>query len=143
MSSTTLFDQMGGEPALRAVIDRFIDRVFDDMMIGFFFQNANTSRQRVKAKEYEFAARHLGAEVPYTGKSIREAHAPHPIMGGQFNRRLQILRETLEEMHVPEPVREHWLKHTEALRAQVTRDAGNACDPTKTAVPKRTPGAGS
>lgn len=141
MSSTTLFDQLGGEPALRAIIDRFIDRVFDDMMIGFFFRNA--SRERVKAKEYEFAARHLGADVPYTGKSIRDAHASHPIMGGQFNRRLQILRETLEEMGVPENVRAHWLRHTEALRAQVTRDVGNACDPSITAVPKGTSGGGS
>ncbi|HEX7671799.1 MAG TPA: group 1 truncated hemoglobin [Polyangiaceae bacterium] len=141
MSKSSLFDQMGGEPALRAVIDRFIDRVFDDMMIGFFFRNA--SRERVKAKEYEFAARHLGADLPYTGKSIRDAHAPHPIMGGQFNRRLQILRETLEEMGVPEPVRAHWLKHTEALRSQVTRDASNACDPSITALPKGAPGAGS
>lgn len=128
MSGPTLFEQMGGEPALRRVIDRFIDRVFDDMMIGFFFRSA--SRERVKEKEYEFAARHLGAEIPYTGRPIRDAHAAHPIMGGQFNRRLQILKETLEELRVPQPVRDHWLRHNEALRAQVTRDAGNACDPT-------------
>jgi hemoglobin len=134
MSSPTLFDQMGGEPALRRVVNRFIDRVFDDMMIGFFFRNA--SRERVKAKEYEFAARHLGADVAYTGKPIRDAHAAHPIMGGQFNRRLQILKETLEEMGVPAGVQTHWLRHTEALRAQVTRDAGNACDPTLTALSK-------
>jgi hemoglobin len=126
---TTLFDELGGEPVLRRVIDRFIDRVFDDAMIGFFFRNA--SRARVKAKEYEFAARHLGADLPYTGKPLREAHSPHPIMGGQFNRRLQILKETLEEAQVPAAVRDHWLAHTEALRSQVTRNTGNECDPAR------------
>src|SRR5205814_5944829 len=90
----------------------------------------HASRERIKAKEYEFAARHLGADVTYTGKPLREAHAPHPIMGGQFNRRLSILKETLAELGVPEHVREHWIRHTEQLREQVTRNAGNACDPT-------------
>ena len=124
----TLFDELGGEAALRPIIDRFVDRVFDDAMIGFFFRN--TTRQRVKEKEYEFAARHLGANVPYTGKPIRDAHAPHPIMGGQFNRRLQILKETLEEFGVPEHIRAHFIDNTEKLRGQVTRNTGNLCDPT-------------
>ncbi|HVU05702.1 MAG TPA: group 1 truncated hemoglobin [Polyangiaceae bacterium] len=128
MAEPTLFDQLGGEPALRRIVDRFVDRIFDDVMIGFFFRNA--SRERVKEKEYEFAARHLGANLPYTGRPIREAHAPHPIMGGQFNRRMKILEETLVELGAPENVKRHWLAHTEALRGQVTRNAGNDCDPT-------------
>lgn len=139
MSGPTLFEQMGGEGALRRVIDAFVDRLFDDMMIGFFFRSA--SRERVKAKEYEFAAGHLGAQVAYTGRAIREVHAAHPIMGGQFNRRLQILKETLEAQAVPANVREHWVQHTESLRPQVTRDVGNACDPTLTALPRGAPGA--
>jgi hemoglobin len=126
--AATLFDELGGEQALRRIIDRFVDKVFDDPMIGFFFRAA--SRERVKEKEYEFAARHLGANLPYTGRPLREAHAAHPIMGGQFNRRLQILKDTLAEMHVPESVRAHWVENTEKLRAQITGDAGNACDPT-------------
>ncbi len=134
--AATLFDQLGGEEALRRIIDRFIDKVFDDPMIGFFFRAA--SRERVKEKEYEFAARHLGADVPYTGRPLREAHAAHPIMGGQFNRRLQILRDTLAEMNVPEDVRTHWIENTEKLRAQITGDTGNACDPTL-ALRSRTP----
>lgn len=123
----TLFDDMGGEPALRRIIDRFVDRVFDDVMIGFFFRNAR--RERIKQKEYEFAAQHLGAGTEYTGRSIAEAHRAHPIMGGQFARRLMILKETLEAEQVPEHVKQHWLAHTEAQRALVTSDQGRECDP--------------
>ncbi|RYZ04782.1 MAG: group 1 truncated hemoglobin [Myxococcales bacterium] len=125
--ATTLFEDLGGEPALRKIIDRFVDRIFDDVMIGFFFRNAR--RERVKAKEYEFAARHLGADIPYTGRAIDEAHRSHPIMGGQFARRLTILKQTLEELGVPEHVRTHWLAHTESLRSLVTSDGGRECDP--------------
>jgi truncated hemoglobin YjbI len=127
MSERTLFEELGGEPVLRAIVDRFVDGQFDDVMIGFFFRNA--SRDRVKEKEYEFAARHLGADVHYTGRPIDEAHAGHPIMGGQFMRRLQILQDTLDSFGVPDVVREHWVEHTLRLRPLVTRDAGDRCDP--------------
>jgi hemoglobin len=123
----TLFDDLGGEPVLRRIIDRFVDRVFDDIMIGFFFRNAR--RERIKQKEYEFAAQHLGAGVEYTGRPIGEAHRAHPIMGGQFARRLTILKETLEAEKVPEHVKQHWLAHTEAQRPLVTADTGRECDP--------------
>lgn len=126
MSEPTLFEQLGGEPKLRAIIDRFIDRLFDDPMIGFFFRNAD--RERIKQKEYEFAAVHLGAAVQYSGKPIGSAHAAHPIMGGQFARRLQLLKQTLNEADVPLNVVEHWLAHTERLRPVITRDARGHCD---------------
>jgi hemoglobin len=119
----TLFDELGGEPELRRIIDRFIDRVFDDIMVGFLFSRAN--RQRIKAKEYEFAARHLGAPVAYTGRPLDAAHRPHQIFDGQFDRRSTILRETLAEFGVSERVRAHWLAHTEALRAEVVVGACN------------------
>jgi hemoglobin len=125
--ASSLFEDLGGEPALRRIIDRFIDRVFDDVMIGFFFRNAQ--RERIKQKEYEFAAQHLGAGTAYTGRPIDEAHRAHPIMGGQFARRLMILKETLEAEGAPEHVKQHWLAHTEAQRALVTSDVGRECDP--------------
>src|SRR3954464_7672133 len=77
--ASTLFEDLGGEAALRPIIDRFVDRVFDDVMIGFFFRNAR--RERVKAMEYEFAAKHLGADIEYTGRPLDAAHRAHPIMG--------------------------------------------------------------
>ena len=75
--ASTLFDDLGGEPVLRRIIDRFVDRVFDDVMIGFFFRNAR--KERIKQKEYEHAAQHLGAPIAYTGRPLDEAHRAHPI----------------------------------------------------------------
>lgn len=126
MSEPTLFEQMGGAPVLRKVIDRFVDRLFEDTMIGFFFKRAN--RERIKQKEYELAAQHLGANVAYTGRPLGEVHAAHPIMGGQFDRRLQILRDTLDEFDVPGNVRTHWVAYTLSLRSLITRDAAGQCN---------------
>jgi len=123
----TLYEELGGEGKLRQIIDTFIDRVFDDRMIGFFFRHAD--KQRIKEMEFQLTARFLGANVEYQGRPLDEVHAKHPIMGGQFARRLQILRETLEFYRVPEPIRDAWIQHTEGLRPLITRDADSDCDP--------------
>ena len=41
---TTDFDRIGGEPALRALIADFTARVYDDVMIGFLFDDKNKRR---------------------------------------------------------------------------------------------------
>jgi hemoglobin len=133
---STLFEQLGGEPVLRSIVDRFVDRMFDDAMIGFFFRKAN--RQRIKDKEYELAAEHLGGGVKYTGRPLPQAHAPHAIMGGQFARRLELLRSTLIEAGAPEAVIRHWIQYTESSRNLVTRDAAGECNaPAPSSPPKR------
>ena len=110
---------------MRAIIERFVDRVFDDPMIGFLFCRAD--RERVKAKEYEFAASHLGAPVTYTGKPLRQAHSQHPILGGHFMRRLRILETTLDDFEAPPAVKAHWLRHTLELRPLITPDRTDEC----------------
>src|SRR5919108_775068 len=123
----SLFEQLGGEAQLKRIISTFIDRVFEDRMIGFFFRHAD--RERIKQMEYQLAAGFLGADVAYQGRRLDQVHARHPIMGGHFARRLQILRETLESYHVPEGIRDAWLKHTEELRPLITQQTGSDCDP--------------
>lgn len=126
-AAANLFEQLGGEGKLREIISEFIDRVFDDRMIGFFFRHAD--RMRIKEMEYQLAAGFLGVDIEYQGRPLQEVHAKHPIMGGHFDRRRQILKETLELYHVPESIRQVWLEHTDRLRPLITPEAGSTCDP--------------
>lgn len=118
-----MFDQLGGEAPLQRIIDTFVERVFEDVMIGYMF--ANTNKARLKTLEYQHAARLLGADVIYEGRPLQKAHHRHAIMGGQFSRRKQILREVLEENAVPQAIMDAWLLHTEQLRDVIT--AGKEC----------------
>ena len=134
MKPSTLFDRIGA-PALRAVLTDFYARVFGDVMIGFMFQGKD--RQHLIDREYELTAALLGApDVTYTGRPMRVAHAQHTIFGGQFERRLQILRETLRDHAVDPEVQQAWIDHQLALRGQITRDQGSECDDTAAAGPK-------
>lgn len=121
----TSFEQIGGD-GLRAILVDFYDRLFDDVMIGFFFRGKD--KARLVDKEWELTARLLGSPVAYTGRVLREAHAASPIMGGHFDRRLQILKETLTHHDVPQAVRDAWIEHTLALRPQITADGTSECD---------------
>jgi len=123
----SLFDKIGAAK-LRAVIEDFYSRVFGDVMIGFLFEGKD--RARLVEMEYQFTAQLLGADIKYTGKSMREAHAKSPIFGGHFERRLQLLRETLADHGVDPEVIAAWIDHSQALRAQITADKGSECKDT-------------
>lgn len=121
----SLFEQLGGEPKLRAIVDDFVDRCFDDLMIGFLF--ARAERDRIKRFEYQHAAQNLGAAIEYGGRALDEAHRPHRIFGGQFDRRRQILLETLRDHDTPDEVVEAWIAHQDSLRALITNDPDSNC----------------
>ena len=126
----TLFDRIG-EAKLRALITDFYARVFDDIMIGFLF--AGKDRQHLIDREYELAARMLGADIEYTGRPMRTAHANSPIMGGHFERRMQLMRDVMRAHAVDADIQTTWLAHQEALRSQITRDRGSECKDTSVA----------
>ena len=123
-----------GEAKLREVIVDFYSRLFGDVMIGFLFEGKD--RQHLIDREYEFTANMLGANVRYTGRPMRTAHAQSPIFGGHFERRLQILRETMHAHGVDADVQRVWIGHTLALRAQITPDKGSECKDTAVVAPK-------
>jgi hemoglobin len=126
-----------GHTKLREVITDFYSRIFGDLMIGFLFEGKD--RQHLIDREYEFTANLLGGGVKSTGRAMREAHAKSPIFGGHFERRLQLLRETIRDHAVDPEVTQVWIDHTLALRAQITPDKGSECkDTSVVAAPSQT-----
>ena len=120
------FDAIGGEPALRAIIDEFVARMARDVMIGFFFTKVDLAR--LAEKEYEHAAEFLGAPgVAYSGRPIAASHRGLRIFGGHFARRREILRQVLVAHGVPADVQRAWRAHGDSLRSEVTTDPGSEC----------------
>ena len=117
--------QQLGETKLRAVVVDFIGRICADDMIGFFFNGVD--RERLAEREFQFAARALGASIAYEGRPLAVAHGPHRIMGGQFARRLTILRDTLADHGVAAEIRDAWLAHSEKLRPLITAQRDSDC----------------
>lgn len=125
MAAMTDYQRLGGYEGVRSLIEPFVERIFQDMMIGFHFRDADP--RAVARFETEFACGFLGGPENYHGRPLDVAHARHPITGGQFLRRLRILRDVLEEAEVPGDIIERWMAHSEALRPLVTGDPGSVC----------------
>ncbi|MBV9451717.1 MAG: group 1 truncated hemoglobin [Streptosporangiaceae bacterium] len=72
MEHTSLYDTIGGEPALVAVVDDFYDRVLDDPDLAGFFLGTNMTR--LKGRQVDFFAAALGGPHTYSGATMRQAH---------------------------------------------------------------------
>lgn len=116
--SETMFDRLGAD-RLREIVTDFYSRVVPDVMIGYMF--AGKDKAQLIQREWELVAALLGGDVKYTGRPMRMAHAAHTIFEGHFNRRLQILKDTLRDHAVPDDIAKVWIDHSLALREQVTR----------------------
>jgi hypothetical protein len=81
----------------------------------------------VKGFEYQHAAHYFGADVAYEGRTLRNAHGRHAILGGQFMRRRKILEDTAREHGLPEDVIERWLAYQDSLRGDITQQQGSGC----------------
>lgn len=123
--SRTDYERLGGEKVLAQIIRRFVDRVYEDMIIGFLFRGID--KEHLIAREIEFASLHLGGPHTYTGRGIRDAHQRHPINRGHFHRRLWILEQVLLEFGVESDIIEKWLHHNRVLELLVTD--GSDCVP--------------
>lgn len=111
------FEQIGGQQRLQTIIDEFVDLMFADPMIGFYFRHADPLR--IKKFEFQHAAKFLGANTEYEGRSLRTTHKPHQIFSGHFDRRKKLLADVLLKYEVPAAIRERWLNHTESLRNKI------------------------
>lgn len=71
---STLYDRLGGEPAIDAAVDLFYDKVLADSRINHFFTDTDMARQRGHQKMFLSFA--FGGMPNYSGKGMRAAHAP-------------------------------------------------------------------
>ncbi|HEX3650984.1 MAG TPA: group 1 truncated hemoglobin [Pseudonocardiaceae bacterium] len=78
----TIYDRIGGQEALIAVVDDFYRRVLADDQLAGFFTGSNMSR--LKRKQVEFFAAALGGPEPYRGANMRDVHRGRGIEAHHF-----------------------------------------------------------
>jgi hemoglobin len=82
-SEVSIFEEIGGEPALVAVVDDFYERVLADPQLAGFF--AGTNMPKLKGRQVEFFAAALGGPDIYQGASMRQVHAGRGISQADFD----------------------------------------------------------
>jgi two-component system, chemotaxis family, sensor kinase CheA len=101
----SLFDQIGGAPAMQAAVEKFYEKVTADSDLAPFFETVDMAS--LQKMQTSFLTMALGGESDYSGKDLRSAHA-HLVEGGlndaHFDAVAGYLQATLEELDVPEGV---------------------------------------
>jgi hemoglobin len=129
MTPASLYEAIGGEPRVRAVLQSLYDRLFEDAMIGFLF--AGKDKAHIVEQQVAFTCRFLGGPQVYSGLPLPKAHANVPLLPGHFDRRHRLLEQVLEAEGVPLEVKRVWLEIDTALRPSVLASAEEAREKTR------------
>ncbi len=116
-----LFNKIGSEEALRAILKDFYQRMATDLMIGFFFSGRNLDE--IMEKQLSFLLRAMDAAPSYSGRPPAQAHwALPPILDGHFDRRLRILEQTLTDHGLDAQSIRVWVNFESAFRNPIVRN---------------------
>ncbi|MGH7235847.1 MAG: group I truncated hemoglobin [Nitrospiraceae bacterium] len=100
MAEKSLYDRLGGKPAITAVVDDFVGRVAADNRINGKFANANIPRLKMMLVDQICQA--SGGPCTYTGRDMRTTHAGMGITSEQFDALVGDLVATLKKFKVPD-----------------------------------------
>ena len=96
----SLYDRLGGKPAITAVVDDFVGNVAADKRINGFF--AKTDIPRLKQLLVEQICAGTGGPCTYSGRDMRSAHAGMGVADVHFNALVEDLVKTLDKFKVPQ-----------------------------------------
>lgn len=116
----SLFDAVGGLPALQRVHKIFYDKVYAHPWIGQFF--AGHSQQAIEDRQTSFMAEKMGGPDPYIGKDLALVHETMYIDQELFELRKSLLDEAIREAGIPDELREKWLRIDSAFMKKVVKD---------------------
>jgi len=114
-----------GADALDEVVAAFVQRMANDLIIGFFFEGRDLGR--IIRHERELLRVHLGQGAGYTGRPLAGVHKPLGINKGHFRRRHAILRNVCGEMGVEDAIVSRWIEQEQQLESMIT--TGFDCGP--------------
>jgi len=89
----TLYERLGGEAAVAALIEQLYVRVLADALFTPFFEKIDL--ERLKAHQFAFTSQALGGPHPYSWPSLVQAHAGLRIEQHHFDAFVDHLRGSL------------------------------------------------
>jgi hemoglobin len=95
----SLYQRLGGRPAITAVVNDFVGNVAKDNRINKFF--ANTDIDRLKRLLVQQICAGSGGPCKYEGRSMREAHRGMGVRNQDFDALVQDLVKSLNKFNVP------------------------------------------
>ena len=113
----SLYDRLGGKPAIRAVVDDFIGNVAGDARINQRFAGANIAKLKTNLVDQICEA--SGGPCKYTGQGMKGAHTGMKITDGEFDALVDDLAKSLDKLNVPAQEKGELLSALGGLRKDI------------------------
>jgi hemoglobin len=122
----TLYDRIGGEPTIVAVIDDLVARAAADPKVNFTrtgtprpWQATPENLARLKTRLIQFLGTATGGPQRYEGEDMRTAHRGMRISQGEFAAFAKHLQASLEQAGVKEKERKELVDILESTRGTI------------------------
>ena len=104
MPNETLYERLGGEPAIGAIVNEFYDRVLADDRVNHYFDDVDMADQR--SHQTKFLSAVTGGPIRYEGEEMATAHEELAITAAEFDTVATHLDEALRAFDVDDADRE-------------------------------------
>ena len=113
----SLYERLGGKPAITAVVDDFVANVAADARINGRFANANIPRLKTLLVEQVCEA--TGGPCTYTGRDMTSTHRGMKITDAEFNALVEDLVKSLDTFKVGAREKNELLGALGGMKAQI------------------------
>jgi hemoglobin len=130
--SRTLYERLGGQPAINAVVDEFAGIVLKDDRINKKFSKSDPTRLVTNLKAFVCSA--TGGPCAYNGRDMKTSHKGMGTTAGEFNALVEDLVKALDKFKVPEREKNELLGALGGMKADIVEIESAA---TGTELPKK------
>jgi hemoglobin len=123
-ATKSLYERLGGMPAITAVTSGLVDRILADTRINAWFARAASSKEeaaRYKASLANFVCQSVGGPCAYTGPDMLAAHKGRRVTDAAFDAVVEDLTAVLNELKVPVAEKNELLGALAPLKSQIVQ----------------------
>jgi hemoglobin len=121
----SLYDRIGGQPAVNAVANGLVDRILKDDRVNHWFAHAAASPANTaayKAQLASFLCTGLGGPCKYTGLDMMAAHRGRGVTNEAFGAVAEDLVAVLDQLKVPAQEKGEVLKIVGSLKPSIVQN---------------------
>jgi hemoglobin len=122
----SLYERLGGQPAVEAVASGLVDRILADNRINKWFTHASSSPENTKAykeKLTAFICTAVGGPCKYTGRDMVAAHKGRGVTSDAFNAVADDLSKQLDQLKVPAKEKKEVMDLVGSLKPSIVQEA--------------------
>lgn len=134
---STLYERIGGEPILTAIVDDMTSRVLADPRVNFERKDVktgwlggtyepwvptHTNVTHFKARMVEFLTLAAGGPVKYRGRDLRESHKGMKITNNEFDAMVGDIKTSMDKLEIAPREKRDLLAIIETTRKQIVEE---------------------